>query len=71
MLVCQGTIVKVLKEEKTNVTMEIKWDRGCLREGDSETSWDKLMRSKRKKHEHEQETCRENLHCMAETAEDL
>ena len=38
MLVCQGTVVKVMKEEKTYVTMEIKWDRECLREGDSETS---------------------------------
>ena len=64
MLVCQGTIVKVLKEEKTNVTMEIKWDRGCLREGDSETSWDKLMRSKRKTNKHEQQTRQENLHHM-------
>ena len=46
MLVCQGTVVKVSKEEKTYVTVEIKWDRECLREGESETSWDKLMRSK-------------------------
>ena len=46
MLVCQQTVVKVLKEEKTYATAEIKWDRECLREGFSETSQDKLMRSK-------------------------
>jgi hypothetical protein len=39
-------VVKVLKEEKYNVTVEIKWDRECLRVGDSESSRDKLMRSK-------------------------
>ncbi len=32
MLVCQGTVVEVLKEENTYVTVEIKWDRECLRE---------------------------------------
>jgi hypothetical protein len=32
---CEG-----MKEEKNYVTVEIKWDRECLREGDSETSWD-------------------------------
>jgi hypothetical protein len=30
---CQGTVVKVLKEEKNYVTVEIKWDKECLREG--------------------------------------
>jgi hypothetical protein len=68
---CQGTVVKVLKEEKNYVTVEIKWDRECLREGDSETSRDKLMRSKWNSSEHEQGTWRENLHHMAKTAEDL
>jgi hypothetical protein len=56
MLVCQGTVVKVLKEENTYVTVKIKWDRECLREGDSETSWDKLMRSKQNSNDHEQGT---------------
>ena len=32
------------REEIAHVTMEIKWGEKCLREGDSETSWDKLMR---------------------------
>ena len=53
------------------MTVEIKWDRECLREGDSETSRDKLMRSKWNSSEHEQGTWRENLHHMAKTAEDL
>ena len=59
---CQGAVVKVLKEEKNYVTVEIKWDRECLREGNSETQWDTLMRSKWNSSEHEQETWRENLH---------
>jgi hypothetical protein len=29
---CQGTVVRVLKEEKTYETVEIKWDKECLRE---------------------------------------
>ena len=62
MLVCQETVVKVMKEEKTYVTMEIKWDRECLREGDSEISWDKLMRSNQNSNEHAQGTWQENLH---------
>jgi hypothetical protein len=55
-----GTVVKVLKEEKNCVTVEIKWDRECLREGDGETPWDKLMRSTWNSNEHEQGTWREN-----------
>ena len=39
-------VVKVLNEEKNYVTVEIIWDREYLRVGDSETSRDKLMRSK-------------------------
>ena len=53
------------------MTVENKWDRECLRVGDSETSWDKLMRSKMNSNEHEQLSWRENLHHMAKTAEDL
>ena len=71
MLVRQGTVVKVFKEEKTYVTVEINQDKECLRKGDSETSWNKLMKSKRNSNEHEQGTWWENLHYMAETAEDL
>jgi hypothetical protein len=56
---CQETVVKVLKNEKNYVTVEIKWDRECLREGGSETSQDKLMRSKWNSREHEQGTWRE------------
>ena len=48
--------MKVSKEEKTYVTVEIKWDRECLREGESESSWDKLMRSKWKSTGQEQGT---------------
>jgi hypothetical protein len=71
MLVCQGTVVKVLKEKNTYVTVEIKCDRERLREGDSETSQAKLMRSKRNSNEHEQGTWRENLQYMAKMAENL
>ena len=68
---CQETVVKVLKNEKNYVTVEIKWDRECLREGGSETSQDKLMRPKWNSREHEQGTWRENLHHMVKTTEDL
>jgi len=68
---CQRIVVKVLKEEKSYVTVEIKWDRKCSREGDSETSRDKLMRSKWNSSEHKQGTWRENLNHMVNTAEDL
>ena len=72
-LICASgmAMMKILKEEKKYVTVEIKWDRECLREGDSETSRDKLMRSKWNSSEHKQGTWRENLHHMAKTAEDL
>jgi hypothetical protein len=52
----QGSVIKVLKEEKTFVTVQIKWDKECLKEGDREISQDKLMRSKWNSNEHEQET---------------
>ena len=75
MLVCQGqgTFVKVLKEEIPYVTVEIKWDRKCLREGNCETSRDTLMRSKSKwnSNEHAQGTWRENLHHMAKMVDNL
>jgi hypothetical protein len=35
---CQGTVLKILREEKTYVTVEIRWDKECLREGDREAS---------------------------------
>jgi len=63
--------VKVLKEENNYVTVEIKWDGECLREGDSETSRDTLMRSKWNSSEHQQGTWRENVHQMVKMAEDL
>jgi hypothetical protein len=53
------------------VTMEIKWDKEWLREGDREISWDKQMRSKWNSNEHQHGTWQENLHHMAKTAEDL
>ena len=68
---CQATVVKVLKEEKHCVTVEIKWDRECLREGDSETLRDKLMRSTWNSSEHKRGTWRGNLHHMVKTVEDL
>ncbi len=68
---CLGTVLRILQEERTYVTVEIKWDKECLREGDREVSQDKLMRSKWNSNEHEQETWQENLHHMAKTAEDL
>jgi hypothetical protein len=57
--------VKVLKEENNYVTVVIKWDGECLREGDSETSRDTLMRSKWNSR------WRENVHQMVKMAEDL
>jgi hypothetical protein len=68
---CQGTVIKVLKEENTFVTIQIKWDKECLKEGDREISQDKLMRSKWNSNEHKQGTWLEDLHHMAKTAEDL
>jgi hypothetical protein len=68
---CQGTVVRVLKEDKNFVILEIKWDKECLREGDREITWDKLMRSEWNSNEHQQGTWRENLHHMVQTAENL
>jgi hypothetical protein len=31
---CQGTVIRVLREKRTYVTIEIKWNKECLREGD-------------------------------------
>jgi hypothetical protein len=53
---CQGTVLKILREEKTSVTVEIKGDKECLREEIGEVSQDKLMRSKWNSKEHEQGT---------------
>ena len=60
-----------MQEERTYVTVEIKWDKECLREGDREVSRDKLMRSKWNSNKHEQGMWQENLHHMDKTAEDL
>jgi hypothetical protein len=35
---CQGTVIRILREETTYLTVEIKWDKECLREGDREVS---------------------------------
>ncbi len=56
---CQGTVVRVLKEENNFVIVEIKWDKECLRERDREITRDKLMRSKWNSNEHQQGTWRE------------
>jgi hypothetical protein len=68
---CQRTVKRILREETTYVTVEIKWDKECLREGDREVSRDKLMRSKWNSSKHEQGTWQKNLHHMAKTSEDL
>ena len=68
---CQGTVTKILKEERTFAIVQIKWDKKCLREGDNETTRDKLMKSKWNSNEHQQGTWREDLHHMAKTAENL
>ena len=68
---CQGTVMKILKEAQTFVIVQIKWDKKCLREGDNETTRDKLMKSKWNSNEHQQGTWREDLHHMAKTAENL
>jgi hypothetical protein len=57
--------------EKNYVTVEFKWDKECLREGDSETSRDKLLRSEWNSNKHEQGIWWENVHHMAKTAKDL
>ncbi len=57
--------------EKTFVIVQTKWDSKCLREGDNETTCDKLMKSKWNSNELQQETWREDLHHMAKTAVDL
>jgi hypothetical protein len=68
---CQGIVLRILREERTYLTIEIKWDKECLREGDRKVSRDKLMWSKWNSNEQEQGTWQENLHHMAKTAEDL
>ena len=68
---CQGTVLRILKEEKTFVIVQIKWDSKCSREGDNGTTRDKLMKSKWNSNEHQQGTWREDLHRMAKIAVDL
>ena len=68
---CQGTVMRILKEERTFVIVQIKWDKKCLREGDNETTRDKLMKSKWNSNDHQQGTWREDLHHMAKTAGNL
>jgi hypothetical protein len=68
---CQGTVIRILREERTYVTVEIKWDKECMRERDREISQDKLMWLKWNSNEHVQGTWQEDLHHMAKTAEDL
>ena len=68
---CQGTVMKILKEAQTFVIVQIKWDKKCLREGDNETTRDKLMKSKLNSNERQQGTWREDSHHIAKTAGDL
>ncbi len=35
---CQRTAIRILREERTYVAVEIKWDKECVREGDREVS---------------------------------
>ncbi len=58
---CQGTVLRILKKEKTCVIVQIKWDSKCLREGDNETTRDELMKSKWNSNKHQQGTWREGL----------
>ncbi len=68
---CQGTVVRVLKEENNFVIVEIKWGKECLREGDWEITRDKLMRSKWNSNEHQQGTWQETLHHSVQITENL
>jgi hypothetical protein len=68
---CQGTVMRIFKEEKAFVIVQIKWDKKCLREGDNAKTRDKLMKSKWNSNEHQQGMWREDLHHMAKTAGDL
>jgi hypothetical protein len=60
--------MRILKEEKTFVIVQIKWDKKCLREGHNEPTSDKLMKSKWNSNEHQQGTWREDLHHMAKSS---
>ncbi len=60
--------MRILKEEKTFVIVQNKWDKKCLREGDNETTSDKLMKSKWNSNKHQQGTWREDLHHMAKSS---
>ncbi len=51
---CQGTVIRIMREERTNVAVQIKWDKECLRKGDRKISQDLLMRSMWNSNEHEQ-----------------
>ncbi len=35
---CQGNVLRILQDETTYVTVELKWDKECLRKGDREVS---------------------------------
>ena len=41
---CQGTVMRILREERTFVIVQIKWDVKCLREGDNETTCKNLRK---------------------------
>jgi len=41
----QGTVMNILKDAQTFFIVQIKWDKKCLREGDTETTCGKLMKS--------------------------
>ena len=64
-----GNSNEELNKERTFVTVKIKWDKKCLREGDIETTRDKLMKSKWNSNKHQQGTWWEDLHHIAKTAE--
>ena len=43
---CQGTVVKVLKENDRFYIVEVEWDKECLSDGDQKKSWEKLLSTK-------------------------
>ena len=58
---CQGTVTKMLKEDKYNMTMEIKWDEKFVEKGQSKTR-ERVLKSAWNPETHKDRAWREDLH---------
>ena len=65
---CQGTVTKILKEDKYKVTMEIKWDSKFVEKGQSKTR-EKVLKSAWNPETHKDRAWRQDLHHLEITAE--